>query len=79
MRQDFPSSMLVSDQLLRLSAGKTPGRKHQKRAGPSKKANKLAAFSRGKTQWAQSRKSKNSRNVAAYFRGEIDFLPRQIK
>ena len=74
MRRDFPGSMPVADQLMAVAAFKTPGRKHQKRAGVKKKqrtANevKTAAADR-------QRKSKNHfAEVRKYWAGETDEHP----
>jgi hypothetical protein len=74
MRQDFPNSMPRHEQLMRLSAGKTPGRKHQKRKG-------VRASERAKTQ-QKNRNAVRLREyrvfaemVRAYWRGERETYP----
>ena len=74
MRRDFPASMPVSEQLMQTASLKTPGRKHQKRAGVKKKQR---TANKSKTAAAdRQRKSKNHfAEVRKYWTGETDEHP----
>lgn len=74
MKQDFPSTMPRSEQLARLDAGKTPGRKHNKQPGvkaAQRKDNKV----KKKRQNRDAVFAGHKGEVAAYWRGERDTLP----
>ena len=74
MRRDFPASMPVPEQLQQIAALKTPGRKHQKRAGVKKKQR---TANKSKTAAAdRQRKSKNHfAEVRKYWTGKVDEHP----
>ena len=74
MRLEFPATMPRLDQLARVDAAKTPGRKHQKRPGvkaKQRRANKL------KTRAAARERERDVFNaqVRAYFLGARDTHP----
>jgi hypothetical protein len=75
MHQDFDHSVPVHEQLLKISAAKQPGHKHQHRLGPSRRARK-AANRRAFEQQARAREgAKRSALIRAYWAGQVDEFP----
>jgi hypothetical protein len=74
MRLEFDSSVSRIEQLERTAQAKTPGRKHQKRAGVRANERKRAAKVRASQHASKIRKAFRS-GVAAYWKGETDQNP----
>lgn len=74
MRLEFDANVPRHEQLLKVDANKTPGRKHQKRAG-------IRAKERAKASRLRNAALKNKKQAAfkakvrAYWAGEIDQYP----
>lgn len=75
MKRNFDSSVSREEQLQRVAADKQPGRKHQKRMGPGKKANKQSNAARNSAKLASGKAKLHREKVAAYFAGKLDKYP----
>ena len=75
MRQTFKAGIELKEQRDRVADAKQPGRKHQKRKGPTRltevhnAAKKTVVMRMGKVK-------KRSQQVAAFWRGELDEFPK---
>ena len=75
MHQDFDRALPRHEQLARLSAGKTPGRKHQHRKGPGKAANEAANKKRNVAAFKKNAAAPFVAAVRAYWLGLRDSYP----